>query len=112
MVMNREENLDEVFHALASGARRDMLRRLSLGDCTVGELAQPFAISTAAISKHITVLERADLVQRKRRGRQTVCHLNSHALQEATRVLDYYRAFWTDQIDSLERFLIEQEDRT
>jgi DNA-binding transcriptional ArsR family regulator len=107
MVTNRPENLDLVFHALSSGPRRDMLRRLSLGDCTVGELARPFDISTAAVSKHINVLQRADLVVRRRIGRQTVCHLNSDALRNATSVLDYYRAFWNDQIDSLERFLSE-----
>jgi DNA-binding transcriptional ArsR family regulator len=84
-----------------------MLRALSLGDRTVGELARPFDMSKAAVSKHLSVLERAALVERHRTGRQTVCHLNSDALREATRVLDYYRQFWSDQIDALERFLIE-----
>jgi len=105
MVVNPDQRVDLVFHALSSAPRRGMLRRLSLGDCTVGELAGPFEMSKAAVSKHVNVLERAELVRRRRRGRQTVCHLNSEALREATQVLDYYRQFWTDQIDSLERFL-------
>jgi DNA-binding transcriptional ArsR family regulator len=109
MVTDSPEHVDQVFHALASGPRRDMLRRLSLGDSTVGELARPFDMSKAAVSKHINVLERAALVERRRSGRQTVCHLNSDALREATRVLDYYRQFWNDQIDSLERFLTEDK---
>jgi DNA-binding transcriptional ArsR family regulator len=107
MVSNSSERIDEVFHALSSGTRRQMLRRLTQGDCTVGELARPFAMSKAAVSKHLAVLARADLVQRRASGRQTICHLNYEALEEATRVLDYYRGFWNDQIDSLERFLVE-----
>jgi len=109
MVTNSPDRIDNVFHALSNGPRRDMLRRLSLGDCTVGELARPFDISTAAVSKHLIVLERAHIVERRRSGRQTVCHLNTDALREATGVLDYYRQFWSDQIDSLERFLAEDE---
>ena len=84
-----------------------MLQRLSLGDCTVGELARPLEMSKAAVSKHVNVLERARLVERRRSGRQTVCHLHYDALQEATRVLDYYRSFWHGQIDALERFLTD-----
>lgn len=87
-----------------------MLRRLSRGDLTVHELAEPFDMSTAAVSKHLVVLEGAGLVERTRSGRQTICHLNPDALQEATRVLDYYRSFWSDQIDALDRFLSRQED--
>jgi DNA-binding transcriptional ArsR family regulator len=109
MVAHPSTNLDLVFHALSSAPRRDMLRRLSLGDCTVGALARPFEMSTAAVSKHVGVLAEADLVERRRRGRETICHLNSDALREATRVLDYYRQFWSDQLDSLERFLAENE---
>ena len=111
MVANSPERIDHVFQALASGARRDMLRRLSQGDCTVGDLARPFDMSKAAVSKHVNVLERAQLVERRRSGRRTICHLNYEALREATRVLDYYRQFWSDQIDSLERFLSEGREQ-
>jgi DNA-binding transcriptional ArsR family regulator len=109
MVTNSPERIDQVFHALSSRPRREMLRRLSEGDCTFGELARPFEMSKAAVSKHVNVLERADLVERRRSGRQTVCHLNFEALREATRVLDYYRRFWDEQLDSLERFLSDNE---
>ncbi len=97
--------LDGVFHALASGTRRSMLQRLAAGERTVGELAEPHAMSLAAVSKHIDVLERAGLVTRLKAGRNTRCHLNAAALAEATRVLDAYRSFWIGQLDALERYL-------
>jgi DNA-binding transcriptional ArsR family regulator len=108
MVNDLERSLDEVFHALSSHTRRSILQRLSKVDCTVGELAGPHSMSTAGISKHIDVLERAGLVARSRQGRTTVCHLNAAALEEATRLLDYYRSFWSDQLDALERYLKEK----
>jgi DNA-binding transcriptional ArsR family regulator len=98
-------HLDAVFHALASATRRSILRELSRSDHTVGELARPHAMSLAAVAKHIDVLERAGLVSRRREGRSTRCRLEAAALQEATRVLDYYRSFWGDRLDGLERYL-------
>ena len=104
------ERLDDVFHAMASSTRRSILQGLVQGELTVGEIARPHAMSLAAVSKHIEVLERAGLVKRARHGRQTICRLNPSALAEAARVIDSYRVFWENQLDGLEAYL-EREGR-
>lgn len=102
-----DASLDRLFHALSSSARRAMLRRLAQRDCTVGELAEPFDMSVAAVSKHVEVLASAQLVEKRHEGRTTLCHLNAATLAEAARVLDYYRDFWQGRLDNLEGFLKE-----
>ena len=102
--------LDDVFRALADPTRRAMLRRLSESDASIGELAEPFmkppgAMSLAAASKHIKVLEHAGLVNRTVRGRTHHCHLNPQPLSQATEWLRYYERFWTERLDDLERAL-------
>ena len=67
---------------------------------TVGELAEPFDMSLAAISKHLLVLERADLIQRRRLGRRTVCALTGDALQTAAEVIAHYRLFWEQRLSA------------
>src|SRR4051812_45450470 len=99
-----DSRLDGLFHALSSGTRRAILFELSRSDRTVGELAEPYEMTLAAVAKHIDVLERAGLVTRKRHGRTTVCHLNADQLQDAARALDYYRGFWNQQLDSLDAY--------
>jgi DNA-binding transcriptional ArsR family regulator len=84
MVDNR---LDTVFHALADPTRRGMLARLALGETSVGELADPFAMSLAGASKHVKVLEQAGLVERKKVGRTHWCSLNAGPLAEAEKWL-------------------------
>jgi DNA-binding transcriptional ArsR family regulator len=100
-----EDGLDRLFHALSSTARRAMLRRLAERDFTVGELAQPFDMSVAAVSKHVEVLAGAGLVDKRHEGRTTLCHLNAASLTEAARLLDFYRDFWLQRLDNLEGFL-------
>ena len=78
--------LDAVFHALAHGARRQMLSRLAASELTVGELAEPLAMSLAAASKHVKALERAGLVRRSVEGRRHVCRLEPGPLAAATRL--------------------------
>lgn len=94
--------LDDVFRALADPTRRAMIKRLSTGDRTVTELADPFDMSLAAASKHIKVLERASLIQRTIEGRTHTCRLNADALAAANRWIAYYERFWTDRLDALE----------
>jgi DNA-binding transcriptional ArsR family regulator len=94
--------MDTVFHALAHGARRGMLGRLADGDLTVGELAEPLAMSLAAASKHIQVLERAGLVRRTVDGRRHVCRLEPAPLASATAWLRFYERHWEDRLDALE----------
>lgn len=95
--------LDAVFHALADQTRRAMVQRLAQSACTVSELAQPFAMSLAAASKHLRVLEGAGLVHRRVAGRQHFCSLDATALRSAQGWLRYYEQYWTESFDALER---------
>ena len=97
--------LDEVFHALADPTRRAMLKSLSQSHRTVGELAQPFAISLAAASKHIKVLERAGLVRRSIEGRTHVCSLDARPMHAGMEWMRHYEKFWTGRLDVLEALL-------
>jgi DNA-binding transcriptional ArsR family regulator len=94
--------MDEVFHALANGARRDMLGRLAGGELTVGELAEPLTMSLAAASKHIQVLERAGLVRRTVEGRRHVCSLEPVPLASAAGWLRFYERYWNERLAALE----------
>src|SRR5215472_16150946 len=86
--------LDSTFAALADPTRRAILARLAGGEATVNELAEPFAMSQPAISKHLKVLERAGLVSRRRDAQRRPCRLEARPLAEATGWLESYRRFW------------------
>ncbi|APZ99241.1 transcriptional regulator [Sphingopyxis sp. QXT-31] len=105
MVEHDSHTLDTIFHALGDATRRAMLGELATGQRSVGELAEPFAMSLAAASKHINVLERAGLVRREVRGRTHVCSLDPAPLMSADQWLGIYRRFWTSQLDNLEALL-------
>src|SRR5262245_65557104 len=109
MVELQTPQLDTVFHALGDATRRKMLRELSDGERTVGQLAEPFVISLQAASKHIKALEHAGLVRREVRGRTHFCHLEPGPLARAHQWLSFYERFWTDRLAVLER-LLRQED--
>jgi len=93
--------MDAVFHALAHDARRAMLGRLAVGELTVGQLAEPLAMTLAAASKHVKVLERAGLVHRTVDGRRHVCRLEPGPLADAYAWLRFYERFWTGRLDAL-----------
>ena len=97
--------MNDVFHALAHDARREMLGRLALRELTVGELAEPLAMSLAAASKHVKVLERAGLVHRTVDGRRHVCRLEPAPLASAAAWLRDYERFWSERLDALEALL-------
>lgn len=97
--------LDTIFHALGDATRRAMLGDLATGERTVGELAEPFAMSLAAASKHIKVLETAGLIRRDVRGRTHICSLDPAPLMSADQWLGIYRRFWTGRLDALEQLL-------
>jgi len=105
MVEHDAPHLDAIFHALADGTRRRMLRSLGGQPRSVGELAAPFRISLAAASKHIKVLERAGLVTRQIQGRTHLCHLQPQALAEGEAWLRQYEQFWTARLDALDAVL-------
>jgi DNA-binding transcriptional ArsR family regulator len=94
--------LDAVFHALANGARREMLGRLAGHALTVGELAEPLSMSLAAASKHIKVLERVGLVEQTVAGRQHVCRLVALPLAPAADWLRFYERHWDERLHALE----------
>jgi DNA-binding transcriptional ArsR family regulator len=109
MVELQTPPLDTVFHALGDATRRQMLRDLAQGERTVTQLAEPFAMSLAAASKHIKALESAGLIRREIRGRTHVCRLEPGPLASAHEWLGFYERFWTGRLDALERLLREEE---
>ncbi|HUK60690.1 MAG TPA: metalloregulator ArsR/SmtB family transcription factor [Stellaceae bacterium] len=94
-------SLDHTFAALADPTRRAILARLAAGEATVTELAQPFAISLPAISRHLKVLEHASLIDRRREGQMRYCRLNPAPLDEARRWIEFHREFWNAGLDRL-----------
>src|SRR3712207_2777174 len=111
MVELQTSQLDTVFHALGDATRRRMLRDLTSGERTVSQLAEPFAISLAAASKHIKVLEKAGMIRREVRGRTHVCRLDPGPLASAHEWLSLYERFWTGRLDALDRLLREEDAR-
>ena len=109
MVEHEITRLDTVFHALGDPTRRQMLQSLAGGEKTVSQLADPFAISLAAASKHIKTLERAGLIRREVRGRTHLCRLEPRPLASAHEWLGFYQRFWTERLDILDRLLREED---
>lgn len=105
------ERLDHIFAALADSTRRAILARLATGQASVGELAQPFAMSQPAISKHLKVLERAGLVSRGRDAQRRPRRLEAKPLAEATQWLENYRRFWEGSFKLLDTLLDELKAR-
>ena len=111
MVERDSPQLDIVFRALGDATRRGMLASLALGERSIGELAEPFAMSFAGASKHVKVLEEAGLVRREVRGRTHICRLEPGPLASADRWLRHYERFWTARLDTLEQLLREDDAR-
>lgn len=101
------DSLSATFAALADPTRRAILARLMAGECSVTELAEPFAISQPAVSKHLKVLERAGLVQRGREAQWRPCRLDAGPLAEANAWLEPYRRLWEARFDRLDAYLEE-----
>ncbi|MFL6688582.1 MAG: ArsR/SmtB family transcription factor [Alphaproteobacteria bacterium] len=101
------QQLDHTFSALSDPTRRAILARLALGEATVGELAAPFEVSLPAISKHLKVLETADLIIREKRAQSRVCRLKPEALKAASDWIEQNRRMWEDRFDRLDAYLRE-----
>ena len=101
------DRLDAAFAALADPTRRAIIARLAGGDASVTELAEPFAMTQPAVSKHLKVLERAGLISRRRDAQRRPCRLEARALREATEWLDGYRRFWSESFGRLDDLLDE-----
>ena len=104
------DSLSATFSALADPTRRAILARLANGDASVNEIAQPFDISLPAISRHLKVLERANLIVRQRDAQWRRCHLSAGPLKEALDWVSTYRRFWDQQFDSLADYLMREDD--
>lgn len=105
-----QDPLSTTLFALADPTRRAILARLATGEATVSELAEPFAMTFAAVSKHIRVLEQAGLVSRGKTAQWRPCRLQAAPLGEVAGWLESYREFWDDSIDRLEDYLRTVED--
>jgi DNA-binding transcriptional ArsR family regulator len=105
--MSDDEQLDTVFAALADPTRRAILARLARGEATVTELAEPFAMSLPAVSKHLKVLEHAGLISRGRQAQWRPCRLQASPLEEVSAWIDQYRAFWEESFSRLDNVLRE-----
>lgn len=97
-----DRSLDRTFSALADPTRRGMLAALRLGEKPISELAAPYRMSLAGAAKHVGVLTRAGLVERRKVGRQHICRLKADQLKEASDWLAQWERFWTTQLDALE----------
>ena len=111
MVESRATRIDDVFHALAHPARREILRRIARGERTISELAAPFDMSLEAVSKHVQVLERAQLLRRTRSGRAQRCSFRPAPLRSAAKVLAELTRMWNRRLDALEGLLAELEEK-
>ena len=100
-----EDDLDLVFAALADSTRRAILERLAEGDATVNQLAEPFAMTQQAVSKHLKVLERARLISRTRDAQARPCRLDAEHLAEAVGWIERHRQVWADRHDRLDEHL-------
>jgi len=103
------EQLDQVFAALSDPTRRAIVARLAIGEATVMELAEPFAMSQPAISKHLKVLERAGLISRGRVAQRRPCRLEAAPMGDASEWLDGYRRFWEASYERLDALLEEMK---
>ena len=105
------DHLSATFSALADPTRRAILARLAAGEATVGELAEPFAMTLPAVSKHLKVLERAGLIARGREAQWRPCRLKAAPLKDAADWIDHYRRFWEESFDRLDEYLSELKTR-
>ncbi len=103
--------LDASFSAMADPTRRAILARLAQADARVTEIAADFPVSLNAVSKHIKILERAQLVQRTVQGRDHILTLNAEAMAGAAEWIDFYRQFWEDRLASLDAFVTQARKR-
>ncbi|HTV05977.1 MAG TPA: metalloregulator ArsR/SmtB family transcription factor [Acidobacteriaceae bacterium] len=110
MVKRNAARLDSIFHALSDNTRRSILRDVARRERTVGEVARPYRMSLAAVSKHLNVLESAELIARERRGSFQIVRLKAENLRPAEEWLAWYERFWSRQLDALQNYLEGDEN--
>lgn len=107
MVKSSESQLDSIFHALSDPTRRSILRDIAAGERSVGEVARPYPMSLAAVSKHLKVLEGASLIRRERRGSFQIVWINPEPIRQAEEWLAFYEDFWNQRLDAMQAVLEE-----
>lgn len=105
LINSQDQQLDRVFHALADTTRRRILDQLRREPQRVTDLAQHYDMSLNAVSKHLKVLEKADLIKRKVQGRVHLCSFNGEHLKEVDKWIKLYRVFWQQRLDALESYV-------
>jgi DNA-binding transcriptional ArsR family regulator len=112
MAVGRDDDrLSKTFAALANSTRRAILARLAEGEATVNELAEPFDLSLPAISKHISVLERAGLVMQGQRAQYRPCTIDVTPLEEVSRWTDQYRHIWEARFDQMDDYINQLKNK-
>ncbi len=111
MVELQDASLNQTYAAIADPTRRAILIRLMQSEARVTELAEPFDISLNAVSKHLRVLERAQLIRRTIKGRDHYLSVNIEPLQEAAEWIETYQQFWEKRMDALEIFLVKKNSQ-
>lgn len=106
-----DDQLSQIFRALADPTRRAILERLAQGEAGVSELAEPFAMSLPAVSKHLNVLERAGLITRGRDAQWRPCRLEAGPLKDVDSWMSAYRHFWEESFDRLDSYLQELQQK-
>jgi DNA-binding transcriptional ArsR family regulator len=106
-----EQRLDTIFAALADPTRRGMLAALAQDERSIGDLAEPYRMSFAGAAKHVGVLERAGLIERRKAGRRQLCRLKAEPLAEAEAWLRQWQRLWGESLDRLEALLAEEQER-
>lgn len=100
---------DRVFHAMADTTRRDILARAISQEQSVSALAREYAMSFAAVQKHVAVLERAQLITKQRRGREQIVHANTSTLRQAARLLEQFEQLWVERVKQITELLAGEE---
>lgn len=109
MVYLREHSIDDAFFALSHPVRRAVLEQLTSGEMTVAQVSEPYDLSPAQMTKHLAILERGLLIRRQRRGRAHYLQLEPDMLREIMQWVQRYRRFWNANLNSLDRFLANNE---
>lgn len=102
---NSARQISLIFHALSDPTRREILERLKRGRFTVTEIKIPFKMSLVAISKHLKVLEKADLIRRQKMGREYLIGIHPQPMREAYKYLELFKKDWSRHLDALEKFV-------
>ena len=107
-----DDDVNRIFKALADATRRDIVRRTLVADVSVSHLATAYAMSFAAVQKHVAVLEEAKLVTKESRGRERMVRADLARIQQAQKLLDQFEQLWRSRIDRLDALLAEDEPTT